>query len=240
MNQPTGSERDTEQACLLLREYSFDLGGYRPTELVALWQEQLTADPSWIRSAVVEALYQGRYKAISVEQILRVWKRRGHPLRHFNHEFERVVFGPVDPMASKYAPLTSLRPSELLTPQSDEALEDHTHTTGADTSESAHPVESSSPIAPALLAEQSRSELPSPPAATEPAPVLIAEQPAEPASPHVDLPIATEAPQPPGPQTPTAAPSPGFSQPEPIRKFVPEPESSEFYSRLQSVARHSP
>ncbi|WP_008318523.1 hypothetical protein [Leptolyngbya sp. PCC 6406] len=97
-----GSDRDVEQACRLLQEYSFELGGCRPADLVNLWQHHLEADPSWIRAAVVEALYQGRYKAFSVEQILRLWKRRGYPIRHFNHDFERVVFGPVDPNLSPY------------------------------------------------------------------------------------------------------------------------------------------
>ncbi len=102
MTLPPGSERDVEQACRLLQEYSFELGGCRPTDLVNLWHHHLEADPSWIRAAVVEALYQGRYKAFSVEQILRLWKRRGYPIRHFNHDFERVVFGPVDPSLSHY------------------------------------------------------------------------------------------------------------------------------------------
>ena len=47
----------------------------------------------WILEAVIEALYQGRYKTISVEQILIIWQRRGGPLHHFNGEFERIVCG---------------------------------------------------------------------------------------------------------------------------------------------------
>ncbi|RZM75053.1 hypothetical protein [Leptolyngbya iicbica] len=115
----TGSDRDFEQATLLMQEYCFDLRGFEAGELVAIWHERLEAEPSWIRAAVLEALYLGRYKAFSVEQILQGWKRRGHPVRHFNSEFERIVFGPIDPIASKYAALTSLSPSELLSPQSE-------------------------------------------------------------------------------------------------------------------------
>ena len=44
-----------------------------------------------IRLAVVEALYQGRYKAISVEHILDCWRRRGQPNFHFSLEFERLI-----------------------------------------------------------------------------------------------------------------------------------------------------
>lgn len=51
--------------------------------------------PSWIRIAVIEALYQGRYKVISVEQILDIWRRRGKILAHFNREFEAIVTVPL-------------------------------------------------------------------------------------------------------------------------------------------------
>ena len=76
-------------AAALLTHYSFDLGGYTAEQLISQWLRDYQA--SWVRSAVIEALYQGRYKAISVEQILVLWDRRGQPLYHFNHEFERIV-----------------------------------------------------------------------------------------------------------------------------------------------------
>ena len=54
--------------------------------------EWLTKYPGyWLRLAVVEALYQGRYKAVSVGQLLSMWHRIGQPLYHFNREFERLV-----------------------------------------------------------------------------------------------------------------------------------------------------
>lgn len=77
------------QAVSLLTHYSFDLGGTAAEVLVTQWQRVYGSD--WVRLAVVEALYQGRYKACSVEQILRLWQRRGEPLHHFNLEFERLV-----------------------------------------------------------------------------------------------------------------------------------------------------
>lgn len=73
----------------LLTHYSFDLGGNPARQLVDRWQS--TYSPNWIRWAVIEALYQGRYKAISVEQILQLWQRRQQPRYHFNYEFERLV-----------------------------------------------------------------------------------------------------------------------------------------------------
>ncbi len=79
----------TADAANLLRHYSFDLDDCTIDQLFAYWLETYPAN--WVRLAIIEALYQGRYKAISVEQILALWKRRQQPLYHFNHEFERLV-----------------------------------------------------------------------------------------------------------------------------------------------------
>jgi len=76
-------------AIALLSHYGFELRGYTAQELVNLWLERYQAN--WVRLGVIEALYQGRYKAISVEQILAVWARRGKPMYRFTHEFERLI-----------------------------------------------------------------------------------------------------------------------------------------------------
>ncbi len=76
-------------AASLLHHYGFDLGGDTIAPLLSVWQAQYS--DAWIRLATIEALYQGRYKAISVEQILALWQRRSQPVYHFNHEFERLV-----------------------------------------------------------------------------------------------------------------------------------------------------
>lgn len=65
----------TEQIVALLSGYGFELAGKFPQEIVLEWLEQYPA--IWLRLAVIEALYLGRYKAISVEQILTGWARRG-------------------------------------------------------------------------------------------------------------------------------------------------------------------
>ena len=75
----------------LLTRYSFDLGGYALERVVESWLNQYPVQ--WVRLAVIEALYQGRYKAFSVEQILNLWQRRGRSLYRFTHEFERIVCG---------------------------------------------------------------------------------------------------------------------------------------------------
>ncbi len=78
-----------ELAGKLLTHYSFDLNGHNTNELINLWQ--LEYPIHWLHLAVVEALYQGRYKAISVQQILTLWRRRGETTYHFNMEFERMI-----------------------------------------------------------------------------------------------------------------------------------------------------
>lgn len=92
---------DTTADCTvaLLLHYIFDLGGYSAREKVEYWLRLYPAN--WVRLAAIEALYQGRYKAISVEQILNFWQRRGQVLPHFNCEFERLVCGNIQPRLSR-------------------------------------------------------------------------------------------------------------------------------------------
>ena len=98
---------DTTADCTvaLLLHYIFDLGGYSARELVEHWLRYYPA--SWLRVAAIEALYQGRYKAISVEQILGVWQRRGQVLPHFNCEFERLVCGNIQPRLTRLPNFTN-------------------------------------------------------------------------------------------------------------------------------------
>lgn len=77
------------QARSLIDSYAFDLGHVDAESLLKYWLELYQA--SWIRLATVEALYLGRYKAISIEQILNVWLRIGSPNPHFTYEFERLI-----------------------------------------------------------------------------------------------------------------------------------------------------
>ncbi len=73
----------------LLTYYSFEPGELSPSELSDRWLSTYSAD--WVRLALIEAIYQGRYKPFSVDQLLAFWQRRGQPLYHFNHEFEQLV-----------------------------------------------------------------------------------------------------------------------------------------------------
>ena len=101
---------EAQQAAALLESYQFELGGHDARQWVSLWLEFYR--PAWIRDAVVEALYQGRYKSVSVRQILELWTRRGQPVRHVSHEFEAAVcreFGEV----KLVAPQTQTRKSSI-------------------------------------------------------------------------------------------------------------------------------
>ncbi len=81
-----------EIAIALLQHYSFDLGGYTIKDLTRAWGG---FKPEWVRQAVIESLFRGRYKAVSVSQILALWERKGEPNCRYNHEFERLVCGDV-------------------------------------------------------------------------------------------------------------------------------------------------
>jgi hypothetical protein len=77
------------QIATILNQYRFEMRGYKAQELIERWLP--TYSLNWIRMAILEALYQGRYKVISVEEILKIWHRRGHPTFHFTGDFERLV-----------------------------------------------------------------------------------------------------------------------------------------------------
>ncbi|OIP71255.1 MAG: hypothetical protein AUK48_12710 [Oscillatoriales cyanobacterium CG2_30_44_21] len=79
-----------EIAIALLRHYGFDFGGYTANDLMRAWS---IFEPEWVRQAIIEALFQGRYKAISVNQILIFWERKGEIICHHNREFERLICG---------------------------------------------------------------------------------------------------------------------------------------------------
>jgi hypothetical protein len=108
-------------AIALLIHYSFDLSGYSANELVERWQTQYPLN--WLHLAVIEALYQGRYKAVSVQQILVFWQRRDQATYHFNMEFERMICSKfpqsLTSLAAPILPPAKKNPTveKLITPQ---------------------------------------------------------------------------------------------------------------------------
>jgi hypothetical protein len=85
----TAPVTSADLAAALLVHYSFDLSGYNTSELIDRWEAEYPLH--WLHLAVIEALYQGRYKAVSVQQLLNFWQRRGQVIYHFNTEFERLI-----------------------------------------------------------------------------------------------------------------------------------------------------
>ncbi|WP_051319862.1 MULTISPECIES: hypothetical protein [Planktothrix] len=73
----------------LLKYYGFELAEQTPEQIIDNWEKKY--DPDWFLPAILESLYQGRYKAISVEHILIYWQRRGQKIHHFTSEFERLI-----------------------------------------------------------------------------------------------------------------------------------------------------
>lgn len=88
---PKNNDAAAMTAETLLVHYSFDLSHWTAAELIHKWLQDYPA--RWLRLAIIEALYQGRYKSISVEQILACWQRRSKPIYHFNLEFEQLICG---------------------------------------------------------------------------------------------------------------------------------------------------
>ncbi|BAY64795.1 hypothetical protein NIES22_48950 [Calothrix brevissima NIES-22] len=114
-------------ATALLTHYSFDLSGYSASELIKRWQTNYPID--WLHIAVIEALYQGRYKAVSVQQILNFWQRRGQATYHFNMEFQRLI-------CSKFPESLTSIPTPILSPakKSLSPENNHYHLASADVS----------------------------------------------------------------------------------------------------------
>ncbi|MEO1134138.1 MAG: hypothetical protein AAFX40_15725 [Cyanobacteria bacterium J06639_1] len=73
-----------------MERYGFDLDRLRGDAWVRSWEERFPA--LWVIPAMVEALYQGRYKAVSVEQLLRMWRDRNYPRLSFGLDFTRKVW----------------------------------------------------------------------------------------------------------------------------------------------------
>jgi hypothetical protein len=69
--------------------YGLELDGCQIDTILESWLKQY--DPTWILKAIVESLYRGRYKIVSVENILKDWHRLGTPRYHFTPEYEREI-----------------------------------------------------------------------------------------------------------------------------------------------------
>ena len=73
----------------LLDSYSFDTNQCNIEFLLDEWLKSYKCE--WIYLATIEALYLGRYKVVSIQQILAMWERLGNPKTHFGGDFERFI-----------------------------------------------------------------------------------------------------------------------------------------------------
>lgn len=240
----TESTQDSAEnyAIALLVHYCFELGGYRAEEVVAQWFANYPA--SWVRLAIIEALYQGRYKAVSVEQILGVWHRRNAALFHFNHEFERLVCRKFPQTPTERFLLESVTTSYPIEPENlqelDEEESEFLEETLMDEAEPAEETDSIELTVSATLSEKITSmaevyydvlpELsvnPERPVEVDNFPSAEDEEPLETAIYRPHYPIAYEA---------------NWARYElskrPIHQFIPPKDNSEFYLKLKAVAEH--
>lgn len=95
------------QTIALINYYSFDVGEYTPKELIIKWSKKYKH--FWLPLAVTEAIYQGRFKAISVEQILKLWERNGIPHYHFGEDFEALISHNIDDKVEEKIDLEELQ-----------------------------------------------------------------------------------------------------------------------------------
>ncbi|MGB8702568.1 MAG: hypothetical protein WCD18_24405, partial [Thermosynechococcaceae cyanobacterium] len=92
MMNPTPQPSTKANTFDLLTYYSLDTDHYPQSSKSEVLDRWLQAYPEpWVRLALIESLYQGRYKTFSVEQLLALWNRRGQPVHHFSFEFAALV-----------------------------------------------------------------------------------------------------------------------------------------------------
>jgi hypothetical protein len=83
------SQFHQESIITLLDTYGFDLESAQVETVAVTWLELYEVDD--IVRAIVEAIYQHRYKARSVTNLLAMWKRNGRSSPLFTPEYERQI-----------------------------------------------------------------------------------------------------------------------------------------------------
>ncbi len=220
-------------AANLLTRYGFDLSGYTAEQLVNRWQPYY---PSlWLRAAVIEALYQGRYKAVSVEQILSLWQRRGHPVYHFNHEFERIV-------CNRFPKKLNAPESESDLPHQSLPIHADRPTTEEDCDRPLLPSSLNAPDSVPAITAEPREDVAAPPESiplAADASALLSSQPAtlEPNLADTSIPTFKPSSNDPYESTELLNWSKQQTAKHPIHQFVPAPTASEFYDKLKAVAQ---
>jgi hypothetical protein len=222
MREPT-ADSAVAYAIALLQHYEFELRGYTAQELVHLWVKSYSA--YWVRLAVIEALYQGRYKAISVEQILAVWARRGQPLHRFNHEFERLISRKLPQKLATFQVRRSRNRNEQVSPDLNLELNLPPVTPSFSDTSTTPAQPETTPQEPTPTVQQERVPL-----ITIPAPELT-EIPSQSTDepPEIETEDNTHH---------DASLLRGETNKQPIHQFSPPPDSSGFYLKLKAVVQN--
>ena len=212
----------------LLIHYSFDLLGYPIEECLDRWMKQYRVN--WLRLAIVEALYQGRYKAISIEQILALWQRRGQPICHFNHEFEQIVCSKLPEELLPFEPIVEAMEIELMSQQNHQPLPPEKEPASVEeTEDKTANADSDAPSTPEQEEEQPSTEPQHLSSSATPPPDLTKPESGEP-KPLSPLELLQS-------RLPDSATQPQRSETQsPIDRFSPPLPSSEFHLKLRSLA----
>jgi hypothetical protein len=118
---------DENEVIALILRYGFDLSGQSAAVVVRSWSCKY--DPSFLVLAVIESLHLGRYKIVSVEQILNGWQRRGQATPHFGAEFAKMVGGQEQSSVIEEDAQTTLLLDQEIALFSDSDLADMHHAT---------------------------------------------------------------------------------------------------------------
>lgn len=82
-------KKPVETIADLLEYYSFDLEKQAISQVVEDLVENYPT--KWVIAAIIESIHQGRYKIVSVNNILLKWQLNGRPQHHFDVEFADLI-----------------------------------------------------------------------------------------------------------------------------------------------------
>jgi hypothetical protein len=89
------SQFQQELVAKLLKEYNFDLEFAQVETIAVTWLDRYPVER--IVSAIVQAIYLQRYKAISVTNILLQWENQAQPRVLYDQEYERGILDKLVP-----------------------------------------------------------------------------------------------------------------------------------------------
>jgi hypothetical protein len=98
---------------IIIKIYGLSVDDHQIESILVTWFQKY--DPAWITKALVETLYRGRYKLVSVDNILKDWQRIGKPRYNFTPEYEREILAKIpnisEPMTYGSAPVSTANAS---------------------------------------------------------------------------------------------------------------------------------